>query len=56
MVMAGHTFYLDKLEQAVNQYFLQILSLVPDTDSAEGRRITVKTFLDQFPRKYGTGP
>ena len=54
MVMAGrsvhlnHTFFLGKLEQAVNQYFVHILSLVTDNnpssilnDSAEGRRMTV---------------
>ena len=28
----NHTFFLGKLEQAVNQYFLQILSLVTDNN------------------------
>ena len=37
MVMVGWsvhltTFFLGKLEQAVNQYFVQILSLVTDND------------------------
>ena len=27
-----HTFFLGKLEQAVNQYFMHILSLVTDND------------------------
>ena len=36
----NHTFFLGKLEQAVNQYFVHILSLVTDNDSAEGRRMT----------------
>ena len=40
-------YFLGKLEQAVNQYFVHILSLVTDNnpslnDSAEGRRITVE--------------
>ena len=42
----NHTFFLGKLEQAVNQYFVHILSLVTDNnllnDSAEGRRMTVE--------------
>ena len=52
MVMAGWsvhltTFFLGKPEQAVNQYFVHILSLVNDkkpflNDSAEGRRMTVE--------------
>ena len=49
-------FFLGKLEQAINQYFLHILTLNWQqsflTDSGEGRRMTV----DQSPRKYGTGP
>ena len=28
----NHTFFLGKLEQAVNQYFVHILSLVPDNN------------------------
>ena len=49
MVMAGRSvslttlFFLGKLEQAVNQYFVHILSLVTDNVSAEGRRMTVET-------------
>ena len=47
MVMAGRSdrlphFFLGKLEQAVNQYFVHILKLVTDNDSAEGRRMTVE--------------
>ena len=52
MVMAGWsvhitTLFLGKLEQAVNQYFVQILSLVTDNnpllnDSAEGRRMAIE--------------
>ena len=44
----NHTFFLSKLEQAVNQYFVHILSLVTDNvqpflnDSAEGRRMTIE--------------
>ena len=38
-------FFLGNLEQAVNQYFVHILSLVtdknPSYDSVEGRRMTV---------------
>ena len=29
---SNHTFYLGKLEQAVNQYFMHILSLVTDNN------------------------
>ena len=51
MVMAGRsvhitTFCLDKLKQAVNQYFVHMLSLVTDN---------MKLFHDQSPGKYGTG-
>ena len=52
MVMAGQsvhitTLFLGKLEQAVNQYFVHIFSLVIDkqpflNDSEEGRRMTVE--------------
>ena len=40
-------FFLGKLEQAINQYFVHILSLVTDkkrflNDSAEGRRMTIE--------------
>ena len=28
----NHTFFLDKLEQAVNQYFVHIISLVTDSN------------------------
>ena len=52
MVIAGRsvhltTFFLGKLEQAVNQYFVHILSLVTDNnlflnDSAEERRMNVE--------------
>ena len=43
----NHTFFLGKLEQTVNQYFVHILSLVTDkksflNDSAEGRRMTIE--------------
>ena len=51
MVMAGRsvhltTFFPGKLEQAVSQYFVHILSLVTVNnpflnDSAEGRRMTI---------------
>ena len=34
--------FLGKLEQAVNQYLVHILSHVTDNDSAEGRRMTVE--------------
>ena len=56
MVMAGRSshittlFFLGKLEQAVNQYFVHILLLVTDSNpsflngSAEGRRMTVEIF------------
>ena len=54
MVMAGPSvhlkphFFLGRLEQAVNQKFVHILSLVNDieqpflNESAEGRRMTVE--------------
>ena len=48
MVMVGRSvqltkLFLGKLEQAVNQYFVHILSLVTDmNDSAERRRMTVE--------------
>ena len=39
----NHTFScLGKLEQAVNQYFVHILSLALLNNSAEGRRMTVE--------------
>ena len=40
MVMAGH-FFLGKLEQAVNQYFMHIhvLSLVTDNKVSKGAKI-----------------
>ena len=53
MVMSGrpvHTttlFFLGKLDYAVNQYFVHILSLVTDKnlESAEGRRMAVEIIL-----------
>ena len=52
MVMAGQsvnltTLFLGNIEQAVNQYFVHILSLVTDknpfqNDSVEVRRMTVE--------------
>ena len=44
----NNTFFIGKLEQAVNQYFVHILSLVTDSNLAEGRRMTVEII--------GTGP
>ena len=46
-VSKRHFFFLGKLEQAVNQYSVHILSFVTDkqpflNDSAEGRRMTVE--------------
>ena len=38
----NHTFFLGKLEQTVNQFFVHILSLVTDKNPAEGRRMTVE--------------
>ena len=43
----NHTFSLGKLEQAVNQYFVHILTLVTDNkpflnDSADGMRMTIE--------------
>ena len=43
---SNHTFFLGRLEQAVNQQFVHILSLVSDkqpflNESVEGRRMTV---------------
>ena len=32
---ANHTFCLGKLEQAVNQYFVHILSFITDNNSSE---------------------
>ena len=44
MVMAGRSDQLTTLfhGQAVNQYFVHILSLVTDNNPAEGRRMTVE--------------
>ena len=46
MVIAGRSvhlahFFLGKLEQAVNQYFVHVLLIVTDNNLAEGRRMTV---------------
>ena len=51
-------FFLGKLEQAVNQYFVHILSLVTDNNPSWmiQRKEEKKLFHDQSPRKYGTGP
>ena len=54
-------FFLGKLEQAVNQYFVHILSLVIDNNPSEmirwkGGEWPYKLFHDQSPRKYETGP
>ena len=38
----GQFTYLGKLEQAVNQYFVHILSLVTDNNPSEGRRMAVE--------------
>ena len=52
MVMAGRSvhlttvFFLGKLEQVVNQYFVHILSLVTIlNDSAEGRRMIYERMI-----------
>ena len=66
MVMAGRSVQLTtlfpvlgKLEQAVNQYFLHILSLVTDNpflnDSAEGRRMTVEIISRSISMKVWDG-
>ena len=52
----NHTFFLDKLEQAVNQYFVHILSLVTDKQSflnhnEEGRRMTIEIFSKSISTK-----
>ena len=57
----NHTFFLGKLEQAVNQYFVHILSLVTDNNPSwmiqrKGGEWPLKLFHDQSTRKYGTGP
>ena len=57
----NHTFFLGKLEQAVNQYFVHILSLVTDNNPSwmiqgKGGEWPEKLFHNQSPRKYGTGP
>ena len=57
----NHTFFLGKLEQAVNQYFGHILSLVTYNNSSwmiqrKGGEWPQKLFCNQSPRKYGTGP
>ena len=51
----NHTFFLGKLEQAVNQYFVHILSLVTDNNPFKGGEWPQKLFHNQSPRKYGTG-
>ena len=55
----NHTFFLGKLDKAVNQYFVHILSLVLLTttllESAEGNRMTLELFHNQSSRKYGAG-
>ena len=55
VISPNHVFFLGKLEQAVNQYFVHILQPFLN-DSAEGRRLIEKLFHGQSPRKYGTGP
>ena len=52
----NHTFFLGKLEPAVNQYFAHILSQPFLNESAEGWRMIVEmtSSWDQSPRKYGT--
>ena len=35
----NHTFFLGKLDQAVNQYFVHILSLVTDNKVSKGAKI-----------------
>ena len=57
----NHTFFLGKLEQAVNQYFVHILSLVTDKNPSwmfqrMGGEWLQKLFHNKSPRKYGTGP
>ena len=51
----NHTFFLGKLEQAVNQYFVHILSLVTDNNPFKGGEWPQKLFHNQSPQKYGTG-
>ena len=54
----NHTFFLGKLDLAVNQYFLYILSLVTDNNpswNSEGEWLK-KIYHDQSSRKYGTRP
>ena len=59
MVMGGGSvhltslFSLGKLEQAVNQYFVHILSLVTDNIREDNDR---RNNHNQSSRKYGTGP
>ena len=57
----NHTFFQGKLEQAVNQYFMHILSLVTDNNPSwmnqrKGGEWPYKLFHNQSPRKYGTRP
>ena len=62
MVMSGGsvhltTFFLGKLEYAVNQYFVHILSLVTDNNpSWISEREENGRMINQSPLKYGTGP
>ena len=50
----NHTFFLGKLDQAVNQNFEHILS--PVTDKPSWGVWPKKWFHDQSPQKFGTGP
>ena len=57
MVMAGPLvhltiFFLGKLEQAVNQYFVHILSLVTDNNPSWMIQVKVKHNFAQFPLHY----
>ena len=53
----NHTFFLGKLDKAVNQYFVHILSLVTDNNPSRiSRRERNHLFHDQSTWKYGTGP
>ena len=58
--LPNHTFFLVKLEQAVNQYLVHILLLVTDNNPSwmiqrKGGEWPKKLF-HQSPRKYGTQP
>ena len=40
--LPNHTFFLGKLEQAVNQYFVYVISLVNDNNSTWIKNMTVE--------------